>query len=51
MYEIELTVKFKKDLKRVKKRGLNISLLDEVITQSVISGTLPPKFKPHKLKG
>jgi len=32
MYQLELTTKFKKDIKLAKKRGLNMRLLDEVVT-------------------
>ena len=31
IYELILTGKFKKSLKRAKKRGLDISLLEEVV--------------------
>ncbi|QNL50331.1 type II toxin-antitoxin system YafQ family toxin [Olivibacter sp. SDN3] len=51
MYQLEQTGKFKKDIKLAKKRGLGMRLLDEVVTQLVESGTLPPKNKPHKLTG
>jgi mRNA interferase YafQ len=51
MYQLEQTGKFKKDIKQAKKRGLNIHLLDEVITLLVEKGSLPQKNKPHKLKG
>jgi len=51
MYQIEQTGKFKKDIKLAKKRGLDMRLLDEVVTRLVESGTPPPKNKPHKLTG
>jgi len=51
MYQLEQTGKFKKDIKLAKKRGLDMRLLDEVVTHLVESGTLPPKNKPHKLTG
>ncbi|MBV2227376.1 MULTISPECIES: type II toxin-antitoxin system YafQ family toxin [unclassified Sphingobacterium] len=51
MYRLELTKKFKKDIKNAKKRGLNLLLLDEVVTQLVEKGSLKPKYKPHKLIG
>lgn len=31
IYELDLTAVFRKDLKRAKKRGLNIAQLEEVI--------------------
>lgn len=47
MYQLELTGKFKKDIKLAKKRGLDMRLLDEVVTQLVESGTLPQKKTPQ----
>lgn len=51
MYQLEQTGKFKKDIKLAKKRGLDMFLLDEVVTHLVVKGTLPQKNKPHKLTG
>lgn len=51
MYGLELTSKFKKDLKLAKKRGLNMTLLDNIVTDLVTKGKLPIKNKPHKLTG
>ena len=50
MYQLELTTKFKKDIKLAKKRGLNMRLLDEVVTDLVEKGTAAPKNKPHQIK-
>lgn len=51
MYQLEQTGKFKKDIKLAKKRGLDMRLLDEIVTQLVEKGSLPPKNKPHRLTG
>ena len=51
MYNLEQTGRFKKDLKLAKKRGLNMQLLDAVVTSLVLEGKLPPINKPHLLKG
>lgn len=51
MYRLEQTVKFKKDIKAAKKRGLDMRLLDEVVTHLVEKGILPQKNKAHKLTG
>jgi len=51
MYNIQYTNRFKKDYKLCTKRGLNIELLKEVIVILEATGTLPPKYKPHPLKG
>jgi len=50
-----LTVKysnlFKKDYKLMKKRGLNIKLLHEVVDMLANNKTLPDKYKDHYLVG
>jgi mRNA interferase YafQ len=51
MYQLELSNKFKKDLKLAQKRGLKMVLLDNVVTQLLELGTIDSKFKPHLLKG
>lgn len=51
MYKISFSNKFKKDYKLCKKRGYDISKLEEVITLLQENGKLPPKYKPHILKG
>ena len=52
---ILLTVKysnlFKKDYKLIKKRGLNIKLLQEVVDMLANNKTLPDKYKDHYLVG
>ena len=50
-YNITITSAFKKDLKRIQKRGYNMALLDEVVTMLANGETLPPKYKDHPLKG
>ncbi len=50
-YELKLTSQFKKDLKRVKKRNLNISLLDEVVETLLRGEVLEPKYLDHPLTG
>ena len=42
---------FKKDLEKAKKKNLDISLLDEVITRLANYEILEPKYKDHPLKG
>ena len=49
MYRIGYTKRFEKDLKRCKKRGLDIQLIKDAVTLLATSGTLPPKYDPHKL--
>jgi len=51
MYQLELVNQFKKDLKLAKKRGLDMELLDKVVTLLVTQGKLPVNYKSHILKG
>lgn len=51
MYSVRPTTKFQKDLKRVKKRGYDISLLTDIIKKLVAGEPLPQKNKDHALIG
>ena len=51
MYDLILTGKFKKSLKLAKKRGLNISLLEEVVNILQRGEELDKKYRDHELKG
>jgi len=51
MYNIKPTSKFQKDLKRIQKRGYNLSLLNEVISILAKDEQLPEKYLDHPLKG
>lgn len=50
-----LTIKyesgFKKDYKRIVKRGYDVALLEEVINQLANKIPLPKKYKDHGLSG
>lgn len=48
---VKLTTQFKKDYKLAMKRGLKISLLEDVITLLAMIKTLPEKNKDHALSG
>ena len=50
-YELILTRKFKKSLKLVKKRGLDLSLLEKVITSLQNNIPLEEKYCDHELSG
>ncbi|MDE6337951.1 MAG: type II toxin-antitoxin system YafQ family toxin [Muribaculaceae bacterium] len=50
-YSLDYTGSFKKDYKRLKKRGLPLDLLKEAIQILVENGCLPPEYRPHKLSG
>ena len=51
MYSIRPTSKFQKDLKRIEKRGYNISLLTDVIRRLANGEQLPKKNRDHILVG
>ena len=51
MYKVKSTNKFDKDVLICKKRGYDMSLLSEVVSILAQTGTLPAKYKPHKLSG
>lgn len=51
MYTISFSTKFKKDYALCKKRGYDITKLEEVISLLAKNGKLPAKYKPHVLKG
>lgn len=50
-YQLVLTGRFKKGLKRAKKRGLDIALLDSVVEKLIHGITLDEKYRDHDLKG
>lgn len=51
MYKIRPTTKFQKDLKRIEKRGYDISLLADIIKKLANGEALPEKNKDHLLVG
>ena len=51
MYEVKFTSSYKKNYKLMKKRGYDISLLDDVVDTLRQGKTLDKKYKDHELKG
>ena len=51
MLTLKQTTLFKKDLRRMAKRGANMDLLDNVVTKLLYGETLPAKYKDHPLTG
>ena len=51
MYQVKFTTTFKKSYKLMKKRGLDISLLDDVINKLRQGIFLEEKYKDHALSG
>ena len=49
--EFKTTAKYRRDIKRIKKQGLDISLLDTVIQTLLDGNVLDPKHNDHSLKG
>ena len=50
-YSVKTTKRFEKDVKRCIKRSYPMEKLKEVIKLLEDKGTLPPKYRPHKLSG
>ena len=50
-YQVLTSNRFKKDLKRCVKRGLNMRLIYEAIHILEENGALPMQYHPHKLSG
>lgn len=51
MYAIRPSTRFQKDLKRIQKRGYDLSLLTDVIKKLANGEELPPKNRDHQLAG
>lgn len=51
MYQVKFTAAFKKSYKLMKKRGLDISLLDKIIDLLRQGKQLDEKYKDHALSG
>jgi len=49
-YQLTLTGRFKKGLKRAKKRGLDIALLDSIVEKLIHGIALEEKYRDHDLK-
>lgn len=51
MYTLVFTTRMKRDLKLMKKRGKDISKLEDVLEILLSGEDLPPVYKDHQLKG
>ena len=51
MYIIKFTTTFKRSYKLMKKRGLDLTLLDYVVEELRLGNTLDEEYKDHILKG
>jgi len=50
-YTVKLTGKFRKDYKQMEKRGLDMSLLDGIVSMLALGKELPPHNRDHALHG
>lgn len=50
-YELFPTTQFKKDLKRIQRRGYDIARLEQVLEILIQDQDLPVKYKDHALTG
>lgn len=51
MLELKTTSAFRKDLKRLRKRGTNLNKLDFVLTKLLSGEVLEERYKDHALIG
>lgn len=51
MLQLVTTTRFRKDYKRIKKRGYDMSLLEAVLTELLEQSTLDARYKDHALSG
>ena len=50
-YELDRTAIFKKDLKRARKRGLDMELMNDVVEMLLSGEPLPEQYRDHALTG
>lgn len=50
-YTVKPTSQFKKDYKLAMKRGLDVSLLEDIIAKLALGESLPEKNRDHALSG
>lgn len=50
-YQLDFTTAFSKDLKRIRKRGYDLSLMNNVVSQLQEGKQLAEKYKDHALTG
>lgn len=50
-YEIKVTNTFSKEVKKIKKRGYNLSKLEKVVEMLANGNILPEQYRDHALSG
>ena len=51
LYDVRMTAKYSKAYKRMRKRGMDMRLLDDVVDTLRHGETLAPKYRDHSLTG
>lgn len=51
MYSVQTTKNYERAFKRCVRRGLPMDKLDKVVKLLEATGSLPQKYRPHKLSG
>ena len=50
-YAVRISNHFKKQFRLCMKRGFNMELINEAMRLLAANGSLPAKYRPHKLSG
>ena len=50
-YAVRISNRFKKQFRLCMKRGLDMELINEAVRLLAANGSLPAKYRPHKLSG
>ena len=50
-YTVRISNRFKKQFRLCMKRGFNMELINEAMRLLAANGSLPAKYRPHKLSG
>ena len=51
MYSVRTTKNYERAFRKCVRRGLPMNKLDKVVKTLEATGTLPQKYRPHKLSG
>lgn len=51
MLDVVIGKKYRKDIKRLRKRGKNLNKLDAIVRILARQETIPTRYRPHRLSG
>ncbi|MDY3868414.1 MAG: type II toxin-antitoxin system YafQ family toxin [Pyramidobacter sp.] len=51
MLKVRFSASFKKDYRRIQRRGYDMNLLDTAVLLLMRDSTLPPQYRDHQLTG